>query len=115
MLIKKYLVTLLFLLLGLVYAIIVDVLLGQPWDTFLRNFNYGMVTLTQKLTLAVLLIFIIAPDIHFKLKNKRGGHARNDAGSNWDSGCSPDADPRSDPAFLSETYIQSRQDTGSME
>lgn len=123
MLIKKYLVTLIFLSLGLVYAIFVDVLLGQPWYTFWKNFNYGMVTLTQKLTLATLIIFMIVPDLHRKFMSKRSSHAHADhssdfnsnTGSNSDSGHLPDSEPRSDPAFLSETYKQSRQETGSKE
>lgn len=121
MLIKKYLVTVLFLLLGLVYAIFMDVLLGQPWDTFLKNFNLGTVGITPKLTLAALIMFLVVPDLYRIFMNKEKRNASIDPTSglvtgadfNSDSLRVPSSDPSSDPAFLHDTYEQSRPGTES--
>ncbi len=129
MLLKKYLVVFLFFSLGLGYSIFTDVLLGQPWDTVLKNFDYAMVTLTQKIAVLALVLSLVVPDLYHAFKTKKekksAHNADSDSGSDSRSGSGSDVGSRtagnpnasSDPApgSSSGSYGQSRPTAGTRE
>ncbi|RCX19190.1 hypothetical protein DFP94_105207 [Fontibacillus phaseoli] len=131
MLLKKYFVVFLFLLLSLGYSILTDVLVGQPWDTVLKNFNYAMVTTTQKITVCGLALSLVVPDLYHAFKTKKekksahnsgsGSDSDSDSDSGYGSGSSSGTDANSNassdpaPGPSSGSYGQSRPTAGTRE
>lgn len=77
MLIRKYLTTLLIAAFTIGYTILVDVLIGLPWNNFLINWNYSLTDPAERIFAYILVLFLLVPDIQHLISRKRKGSGQH--------------------------------------
>ncbi len=63
MLIKKYVITILFTLLCAAFSMWVDVRAGLPWNTLFINMSHFFFTGAEQWAARILLLFLVVPDL----------------------------------------------------